>query len=292
MIKYTFIEVTIVKYASILNDIKSLLHKDDFVDNNRYISAYTLYKYLSDMFNPLGETLNDPDNISKVWNAWNSFIRDFSPEFEKLPSDYEKANFKIIPFLYENYNEITFRVGKVEIPSQKVCRDVGADVFYYVPQDFTSKYYDLLSPFEKEKYKDKLSKLDSFFKTEKDNFNGLFDLLDLYQEYHTYFKVDPVLNYPGLQTNMFGETIPVYFSFSDFVRVKALFSYNSFTIANSHWSDGRQPIYQFVEKYQDEILKKIPIKVSKLKGIARQCYNDSINNNSPANNQVQKVLFK
>ena len=215
-----------------LYEIKDILKQDDIVDNNKCISAYTLYKYLSDMFNPLCESLNDPNNVSKVWDAWNRYIRDLDPDFKNLPFNYKEANFRIIPFLEEDYNRIAFRINNESTNYQFFTRWVGSNAFYYTPDYFREEGPMMI---------------DSFFQEEKDNFNRLFDLLDLYQGYYTYFiKVHG--DSLALRTDAFGiSPIKVRFSFVDLKKVEVDYGSSSYTTMYSHWSDGRLPIYKYLD---------------------------------------------
>ena len=247
------------EYDIVLGELESFLKSYDITDSNKIISAYTLYKTLYGTLNPLYESLSDEDNLGKLWNLWLKTIRHLDASYLSIPYYLESSKFRIIPSFKDDYNGIILKAGD-EKNSFKAAinRNKGSDVLSYNPEEFTNTNYNELSKLDRMDCLAKYKIVDLFIKEGKENISQLIDLLD---KYVSSFSDERI---PSFYNNKFNYlNYSITFNIFDYGRINAFFEINDkYSLVHSHWSNGRQPLYQFIEDHNEELLKKFPIPVN------------------------------
>ena len=238
-------------FKSMIDEVLSL---DDYIDNEEYISLYSLYQMVKERLAPLSQTIHNQDILKKIESNYSKRgIRNF---FRK-----NNNNNNSIKLYYDIGRDKSTIMMNRNHEYRYLSRDIGGTHFY------CNSYQTMIDPTIVEK-----CVLD---------FNEIFDTLE---EYSSLFIVQ------GKDGDIEIKTIDNYsFSIDDIFYGRIHYNYGDvdYTL-NIHgltheymdrtWYGNRENLREYLQRNEINLLKKIPIKVESLNDVFLKIYEEKQKN--------------
>lgn len=271
------------QYEEFLNKIKKYFEYDEVITQGTIISAYDLIQIIK-------KTMGDLRSV--IRNEENEFIKDVNEYYisqEKVGRFIKKlikVNLAEVEYFFlrfkENHAELTMGVwlnhnrNTPEHSRLKICKDHGSDELYFenshnVDKDFVEYF--------KETIIGNLQKIEYFY--------NLFKLsLPDIEEIPSYF------NGYKIQEEISDNFLRIVISYDVNGKVDYKISIDPSidlnNIYNREWLN-HESIREYIEKNEEELLKKIPINILDLKATTKQVITDYY---AKENTQGQKLVLK
>lgn len=277
------------KYDEGIQLINQCLNQYAVKSSDTEVSAYTINQLLHNKFDVFyGAFYNRPELINgfilynKLHTSFMKYMVPYALYSKYINSSSMELSWNIIPYYYPDHYAICFLLDNNY--RYWVYKEINSENYYFNTQFIHNKFNKKINLSSNDQVK-----LADFYKKNDVIIRGLFNIMEDHEEYSGFLDyrnrsepIELVCSYMGfdgsIQLHSTGNVIS-----------KISYSYIDDDFVNASWDKSRDPLRNYLDKYQDFILQRIPISTDDLPDVFRKVYDERKNFNIV---EKQKEYFK